>query len=218
MKYYLHAGWMLLSRGSALFLIVITLVFLLVKTESSRFIQDDIENINHAHTAIVLGAMVKENGTLSLPLKDRVDTAIALYRAGKVDRILVSGDDGSVDYNEVNPSRDYLLERGIPSGVIFLDHAGFDTYSSMYRARDIFLVDTAIIVTQSFHLPRAVFIARRLGLDVQGMTADKRDYNLKNYVREVLADVKAVANIIFHRKPKYLGEEIPITGSPEESI
>ncbi len=113
MKYYLRAGWMLLSSGSALFLIVITLVFFLVKVESSRFIQEEIQNLSHAHTAIVLGAMVKENGTLSLPLKDRVDTAITLYKAGKVDRILVSGDDGSVDYNEVNPSRDYLLEKGL---------------------------------------------------------------------------------------------------------
>jgi SanA protein len=218
MKYYLHIAWLVVSRGTAFLFVTITLIFLLVNIEASRFVKDDIDNLDPAHTAIVLGAMVKENGTLSLPLKDRVDTAIALYRAGKVDRILVSGDDGTVNYNEVNPSRDYLLERGVPSSVIFLDHAGFDTYSSMYRARDIFLVDTAIIVTQSFHLPRAVFIARRLGLDAQGMTADKRDYHVRNYMREVLADVKAVANLIFHRKPKYLGEEIPITGSPKESI
>lgn len=218
MQYYLRLVWLLFSRGTALLFASVALVFLLVNIETNRFIRNDIDTLEHAHTAIVLGAMVKDNGTLSLPLKDRVDTAIALYRAGKVDRILVSGDDGSVNYNEVNPSRDYLLEKGIPSSVIFLDHAGFDTYSSMYRARDIFLVDTAIIVTQSFHLPRAVFVARRLGLDAQGMTADKRDYHIRNYMREVLADVKAVVNLIFHRKPKYLGEEIPITGSPKESI
>ncbi|MCR4306378.1 MAG: YdcF family protein, partial [Candidatus Yonathbacteria bacterium] len=95
---------------------------------------------------------------------------------------------------------------------IFLDHAGFDTYSTMYRARDIFGVTSVLIATQSFHLPRAVFIARRLGIVAYGVNADVGHMLFRNYVREALANEKAVLNLIFHRKPKYLGDTIPIMG------
>src|SRR6185295_18531017 len=97
---------------------------------------------------------------------------IELYKAGTVSKILVSGDNSTVSHNEVNPVRDYLLASGIPDRDIFLDHAGFDTYSTMYRARDIFGVASILIATQSFHLPRAVFIARALGVDAYGVDAD----------------------------------------------
>ena len=131
-------------------------------------------------------------------------------------KILVTGDNGSVAYNEVNPVRRYLLVQGVASEDIFLDHAGFDTYSSMYRARDIFLTDSIVIVTQSFHLPRAIYIARHLGLNAIGFNADKGWYRLRNYNREILADVKAVADLISRRVPKFLGEQIPITGEAQK--
>jgi SanA protein len=166
----------------------------------------------------VLGAGLLTNGKLSLIFKDRIDTAVMLYKAGKVDTILVSGDDGTTTYNEVNPAREYLLTQAISSDDIFLDHAGFDTYSSMYRARDVFRVESAIIVTQSFHLPRSIFIARRLGINAYGVPADQHPYSFKNNIREVFATVKAYLNIVYNRIPKYLGEEIPITESGRESI
>ncbi len=160
----------------------------------------------------VLGAGVLRDGSLSPILVDRVEAAIRLYVGHKVQKILVTGDNSSIYHNEVNPVRNYLLKNNIPDQDIFLDHAGFDTYSSMYRARDVFQVKSMIIVTQSFHLPRAVFLARALGIEAYGMNADNGNYKISNYVREIFADVKAVIDLVFHRSPKYLGDEIPITG------
>ena len=165
-----------------------------------------------AEAALIPGAAILRNGDLSPIFKDRVDTAIQLYKAKKVLKILISGDNSTVSHNEVNPVRNYLLTKGVPDQDIFLDHAGFDTYSSMYRARDIFRVSSALITSQSFHLPRAVFIARKLGINAYGVNADKGHSLFKNYVREALADEKAVLDLLLRRKPKYLGPEIPITG------
>src|SRR5665811_16553 len=152
--------------------------------------------------AVILGASILTNGHLSPVLRDRVDTAIELYEAKKVDNILVTGDNSTVAYNEVNPVRLYLMEQGIPDKDIFLDHAGFDTYSSLYRARDIFLASSMTIVTQSFHLPRSVFIARKLGINAYGMNADQGNYKRMNYIREIFANEKAVMNLFFNREPK----------------
>lgn len=215
---WLNSILKILIGGAITFVGAIFFIYALVHLESAPYIEKEPSKLTPVHTAIVLGSRVRSDGTLSDALKDRVDTAIELYRSSIVETILVSGDDGSIDYNEVNPSRDYMLARGVPSEVIFLDHAGFDTYSSMYRARDVFLVDSVVIVTQAFHLPRAVFIARNLGIDAQGAVADKRTYPLRNTVREVFANIKAVGNIIYHCLPKYLGIEIPITGDPADSI
>src|SRR3989338_2570428 len=177
---------------------------------SKPYIYASVSHAPEAQTALVPGASVSTEGILSPIFIDRLDTAISLYEAGKVSRILVSGDNSTAIQNEVNPARLYLIRKGIPDAVIFLDHAGFDTYSSMYRARDIFGVSSILISTQSFHLPRAVFIARMLGIEASGLNADIGHMLFRNYVREALANEKAVLNLIFHRKPKYLGESIPI--------
>lgn len=195
--------------------LITALVVLIVHTTSRQYIKVSVGELPYAHTAVVLGAALLPNGEMSPVYRDRVDTAIALYKAGKIKTILVSGDNGSKEHNELNPARRYLLLNEVLDEAIFLDHAGFDTYSTMYRARDIFLVEDAIIVTQSFHLPRAVFIARSLGITAYGISADKRVYYISNTVREVFADVKAVLNVLYQRKPKYLGPEIPIT---EENV
>ncbi len=163
-----------------------------------------------AQTVLVPGASVSPEGLLSPIFIDRLEMAIALYEAGKVTRVLVSGDNSTDIQNEVSPARLYLMERGVPDEAIFLDHAGFDTYSSMYRARDIFGVTSILISTQSFHLPWAVFVARRLGLEAGGVNADEGRMLFRNYVREVFANEKAVLNLIFYREPKYLGLPIPI--------
>ena len=173
--------------------------------------------INHscapnAEAALIPGAAILADGALSSIFIDRVDAAIALYRAGKVSKILVSGDNSTVSHNEVKPVRHYLLEKGIPDEDIFLDHAGFDTYSTMYRARDVFQVGSAIISTQSFHLPRAIFLARRLGIDAHGIEAGDGNHLFGSYVREIFANEKAVFNLFLNRQPKFLGDVIPITG------
>jgi vancomycin permeability regulator SanA len=165
-----------------------------------------------AEVALIPGAAIFPDGTLSPIFQDRADMAIRLYKAKKVLKILVSGDNSTLSHNEVNPVRNYLLLKGIPDQDIFLDHAGFDTYSTMYRARDIFGVTSLLIATQSFHLPRAVFIARELGMDAYGVDADNGPSLFSNYVREVFADEKAVFDLVFHIQPKYLGDRIPIMG------
>jgi SanA protein len=196
-------------------LVAIILTSLIIKLKTDQYIYRDLVQAPKAQVAVILGAAILKNGGLSPILRERVDRAQMLYEAGKVEKILVTGDNSTLAHNEVNPVRLYLLENNIPDQDIFLDHAGFDTYSSMYRARDIFLADSMIVVSQSFHLPRALFIARALGIKAYGFEADQSQshYLLRNYFREMLANIKAVFNVLFHRAPKYLGEEIPLTGA-----
>ena len=173
-----------------------------------------LENSPQADAAIVLGAKVYNSGTLSQVLEDRLETGIDLYKKGKVKKLLLTGDHGQVTYDEVNNMRLYALKRGVPEKDIFMDHAGFSTYDSMYRARDVFKVESAVIVTQKFHLPRALYIARFLGLKVSGVSADRREYVGMEYVyfREFFARAKASAQLVLRSQPKYLGPAIPISG------
>ncbi len=179
------------------------------------------EQVDHAQVGIVLGALVYgKSGRLSPVLEDRVDAAIALYKAGKVERLLMSGDHGQSNYDEVNAMRRYARERGVPDEHIFTDHAGFNTYDTMARARRVFLVENAVVVTNQFHLDRSVFLARSAGIKAQGVVADKRPYTDAYYndQREFLARCKAVLNVYLVRPdPAFLGPEIPITGSAKPS-
>ena len=163
--------------------------------------------------ALVLGASVIDAHTLSPVLKQRADTALALYRAGTVKKILVTGDNETVQYNEVDPVGKYLLANGVPKSDIFLDHAGFDTYSSLYRARHVFEVSTLIIVSQPFHLSRALFIASALELWAYGVPAGKGESYLNNTLREIPASTKATIDVLTKRVPRHLGPTIPIQGS-----
>ncbi len=186
---------------------------------SSRGAVVALEDVEPAQVALVLGAYVYPNGTPSAVVQDRLDTALALYRSGRVSRILVSGDHGERSYDEVNGMRRYLENHEVPTERIFMDHAGFDTYDSMYRARDVFAVRSAVVVTQGFHLNRALYIARSLGLEVQGLAADRRDYTDASYydLREILARVKAFGEVTLARKPAFLGPVIPITGDGRQT-
>jgi SanA protein len=201
-----------LALGFGIVLILVAATNALIYTETKKYIYDDVKNAPDATVALIPGAPVFSSGVISSIYVDRANTAISLYETGKVRKILVSGDNSSVSHNEVDPVRKYLMLNGIPDADIFLDHAGFDTYSSMYRARDIFGVKSLIIATQSFHLPRAVFIARRLGMEAYGVRSDVGSVLFSNYIREILAGEKAVIDLITHRTPKYLGDRIPITG------
>ncbi len=169
------------------------------------------DNVPQTRAALVLGASVVR-GKPSPVLEERAHTAVALYMMGKVSKILVTGDNGALTHDEVTPVRKYLTDAGIPPEDIFLDHAGFDTYSSMYRARDVFLADSVTIVTQDFHMPRAVFVARMLGIKAYGVVPERGQGDLYDYVREIPASSKAVVDLLVSRSPKYLGEEIPLTG------
>lgn len=166
---------------------------------------------------LVLGCAVWNNQTLSPMLEDRVKTGLALFESGVSDRLLLSGDHGRENYDEVNHMKQYCVDKGVDPDVVFLDHAGFSTYESMYRAKSIFGVKKIVIVTQGYHLYRAVYIARALGIDAYGVAADLQDYSLitdiKNSVRESLARVKDFATCILQPEPTYLGETIPIDGS-----
>ena len=172
--------------------------------------------VGRADAVIVPGARVFADGRVSVMLADRLDAALALYRDGKVPRILVSGDHGTARYDEVSAMARYLEARGVPAEHIFLDHAGFTTYDTLYRARAVFGVGRAIVVTQRFHLTRALFVASALGLPAEGVVADQRPYTrrslLRSNLREVGARVKAFAEVILHRPPRFLGPLLPIEG------
>jgi len=200
------------------FLFVMGLNFYIDKT-TSKFIFNDVSKISKSYTGLVLGAKVYSDGNLSVILKDRVEAALELYNAKKINRFLLSGDHGRVNYDEVNSMKAFLIEKGVPTSDIFLDHAGFDTYNSIYRAKKIFKAEDIIIITQGFHVKRAVYIAQKLGLKVTGFTADKHKYGIakRMYLREKVANFKAFLEIVVHRKPKYLGKTIPITGDSSKS-
>lgn len=174
------------------------------------------ESAPEADAILVLGARVYADGNVSLMLHDRLTTGYELYRMGKAGKILVSGDHARKDYDEVNAMKNVLMEKGVPPEDIFMDHAGFSTYESLYRARDIFQVKKVIVVSQEYHLMRALFIARELGLEAFGVAADKHFYPgvmLKNELREIAARNKDFLTAkIIKPLPTYLGEVIPITG------
>jgi SanA protein len=175
-----------------------------------RYMYASVSDVPERPVIIVLGAAVLRSGQLSAVFLDRANAAIVAYQMGKGKKILVSGDNGTPEHNEVDPARKYLISQGIPEADIYLDHAGFDTYSTMYRAHEIFGVTSAIIVTQSYHLPRSLFVAHMLGIDAVGYRSDNVHLLARNEMRESLARIKALWDVAVHRTPKYLGEKIPI--------
>lgn len=163
---------------------------------------------------MVLGCGVYQNNPTPL-LEDRLKRCVAVFQTGVSPKILMSGDHGQENYDEVNVMKQYALDQGIPEEDIFMDHAGFSTYESMCRAREIFGIDKMIIVTQKYHLPRAVYLARKLGIEAYGIASDYRSFGGQFYrdCREVLARVKDLFVAIIQPDPTYLGEAIPISGS-----
>ena len=163
---------------------------------------------------LVLGCAVWENNQPSPMLKDRLDTAIELYNKGAAPKLLLSGDNSSVYYSEPDCMLQYALEQGVPEEDIFLDLAGFSTYDSVYRAKEVFCADRMIVVTQKYHLYRALKICEALGVQAVGAAADPRSYTGKYFreLREVLARDKDFLKCIFRPEPKFLGDKIPIDG------
>lgn len=168
-----------------------------------------------ADCIIVLGARVYDNGNPSDMLRDRLLTGISLYNEEASQKIIMSGDHGRVEYDEVNVMKNYAMEQGVPSEDVFMDHAGFSTYESIYRAKEIFGAENIIIVTQEYHLYRALYIAKSLGVNAYGVSADLDVYRNQWYrdFRELLARVKDMGYCLFRPAPTYLGERISLTGS-----
>lgn len=164
---------------------------------------------------LVLGCGLRRDGYPSQMLRDRLDTAIEAYRMGLAPKLLMSGDHGQADYDEVNAMKDYAMEKGIPSEDIFMDHAGFSTYESMYRAKAIFHCERIIVVTQNYHLYRAIANARAMGMEVSGISANRRTFTGQWFfsLRESVARVKDTVWGIVKPRPTYLGESIPIFGN-----
>lgn len=171
-------------------------------------------DVPHTRVAIVFGAGLQRDGRPAAVLHDRVATAVELYHAGKVDKLLLSGDNRFEYYNEPGAMRSVALELGVPDEDIVLDYAGRRTYDSCYRARVIFGVTEAVLVTQAFHLPRALFLCEALGVSATGVAADRREYRRSSLAlwnaREVLATAAAVWDVIVVRPAPVLGEPLPI--------
>ena len=163
---------------------------------------------------LVLGCYVHDSGRPSDMLADRLRRGIELYQSGAAPKVLMSGDHGQKDYNEVKAMKLKAVEAGIPSEDIFMDHAGFSTYESIFRARDVFAADKIIIVTQEYHLYRALHVANALGVEAYGVGADYHTYVGQAYreLREILARNKDFATSILKPAPTYLGEVIPVSG------
>ena len=173
-----------------------------------------------ADAVLVLGAGVRSDGTPSDMLQDRLLCALALYERGICDKIIVSGDHGAKDYDEVNVMKNYLVARQVPSECIFMDHAGFSTYESLYRAKFVFGAEKLIIVTQKYHSYRALMIGRALKMDCQAVAAPILAGNYEGYAkqpwysfRESLARCKDFLYCLALPKPTYLGEKIPLSDS-----
>jgi len=206
-----------------LIIILLTIIINIgIVLSAKKYIYTDIGEIPSSAVVLVLGARV--HGTrLSPVLEDRVKAGITLMENQKGKKILLSGDHGRKSYDEVNTMRLYVLDNApeIQHEDIFMDHAGFSTWDSMYRARDVFEVKDLIIVTQEFHINRAVIMARSLGMDVVGYALNQDHYanNWRRswYFREYFARVRAFFSIMFKVKPRFLGEVIPILGDGRES-
>ena len=172
------------------------------------------EEVKKADAILVLGAGVRKDRTPSHMLEDRLLTAFFLYESGVSEKIIVSGDHGQDVYNEVAAMKTYALEAGVPAEDVFMDHAGFCTYDSVYRAKEIFQADKILIVTQEYHLYRALYIAEKLGVEAYGVASDYHSYagqTLRD-VREIVARCKDFAAVILKVEPKFLGEAIPVSG------
>ena len=185
------------------------------KTGSYILNADEAAVLSDVDCILVLGAAVKPDKTPSNMLYDRIMTGVSLYKAGVSARIIMSGDHGRSDYNEVGTMKEYAVNEGVPSEDIFMDHAGFSTYESLYRAKEIFGADRIIIVSQEYHLYRALYIAKALGIEAYGVSADLRSYSgqYKRELREILARNKDFILAIAKPVPSVLGDSISLDGS-----
>ena len=206
-----------MKKNLYLLLLIIIAIPILINfyvcfSTSGKILKKDI-SLDKIDCIIVLGAGVWGDKPSPM-LADRIDAGVFLYKNGISDKIIMSGDHGNKDYDEENVMKKYAITSGVPANDIFMDHAGFSTYDSIYRAQKIFKAKKVIIVTQKYHLYRALYIADKLGLEAYGYEADKTVYSGQFFreFREILARNKDFFKVILKPSSKYLGNEIPISG------
>lgn len=184
-----------------------------LKTKN-KIITEQSEKIENVDCILILGAGIWNNSPSPM-LEDRLLQGISLYQKGFASKIIMSGDHGRENYDEVNIMKEFAIERGVNSEDIFMDHAGFSTYESIYRAKEIFGAKKMIIVTQEYHLYRALYIAQQFDIEVYGVASNPREYmgQFAREVREWLARAKDFFKCIYKPKPTYLGDTIPVSGN-----
>ncbi|TCD02405.1 hypothetical protein EZ449_18375 [Pedobacter frigidisoli] len=189
-----------------------------VNNSTENAIYEKMEDVPQSKIAIILGAGINGDKP-SKYLKDRLDAGISLYKSKKVYKILLSGDNGRDEHDELTVMKLYCYQNGVDTNKIYIDYAGFDSYSTMYRAKHIFKVDTAILVSQKYHLNRCIYIGNKIGIKSYGFSANHGEYRGYKYYafREKLSISKSIFDILFNRKPKYLGETVNINGQSNYS-
>ena len=193
--------------------IAILLVNFYIKsiTEQSIFLSE--KNIPATKVGIIFGAGINGDKP-SKYLKDRLDTGIRLYNTNKIQKILLSGDNGRDEHDELTVMKNYCYQHGVDTTKIYIDYAGFDSYSTLYRAKTIFNINNAILISQKYHLNRAIYIGNQVGINSIGYSANKGQYRMYRYVsfREYFSRFKAFIDVLRNRKPKFSGTQIPIDG------
>ncbi|GAB1857537.1 ElyC/SanA/YdcF family protein [Flavobacteriaceae bacterium MHTCC 0001] len=202
-----------IAKLSVVAIIILVLIDFIIVQNAKPFAFDDIKHLNTNKVGLVLGTgKYTQQGRINLYYKYRLEAAIKLYNSGKIEFILVSGDNGRKDYDEPSDFKNDLIKRGIPKNKIYLDYAGFRTLDSIVRAKKVFGLSQFTIISQKFHNERALFLAQHF--DIDAIAFNTRDttgrYSIKTHLREYLARTKAVIDILLHVKPKYLGKKIEI--------
>lgn len=216
-----HKGWL---RGAIGFVVACAVGAVLVVagtnaavmiSSQSTIVSEEEAQVFDADAIVVLGASVFADGTPSGILQDRLDDGIALYFAGAAPKIIMSGDNSTVSYNEVKAMKDYAISQGVPSEDIFCDHAGFSTYETMYRAKYVFGAQRLVVATQSYHLYRALYDANALGMQAVGVPSDYGAYNNQTWydMREIPARTKDFFMVLFQTPSTYVGEAISLDQS-----
>ena len=184
------------------------------KTKDKIISEEKAKSLSDVDCILVLGCGVKSNGEPSDMLEDRLLRGIEVYNLKSAPKLLMSGDHGQPEYDEVNTMKNFAIKKGVPSTDIFMDHAGFSTYESIYRAKEIFGAEKVIIVTQKYHLYRALYIAEKLSVEAYGVSSDYRKYigQTPREIREVLARNKDFFTLLVEPEPTYLGEKISVDG------
>jgi SanA protein len=193
--------------------VFVLLVNFYVKFRTNALIYNSENQVAKMEVAIVFGAGINGDQP-SKYLKDRLDAGITLYKSKKINKILLSGDNGNNEHDELTVMKKYCFENGVDTTKIYVDYAGFDTYSTIYRAKNIFKINEAILISQKYHLNRAIFIGEKIGLKSKGFSANAGDYQNYKYVqaREFLTTFKSFIDVLINRKPRFLGTEINING------
>ncbi len=189
-------------------------LYVVLSTRNNIINEEDAKKLSDVDCILVLGAGIWGDKPSPM-LEDRLLEGIALYQNGVASKIIMSGDHGTKEYDEVNVMKQFAIDKEIPSEDIFMDHAGFSTYESLYRAKEIFQAKKVVVVTQQYHLYRALYVGKSLGLECYGVASDPRKYagQFLREAREILARDKDFIKCIFKSKPTYLGDTIPVSGN-----